>query len=360
MNLPDSSQPVRSGEELDIQALTAYLQRQLPHLSGPVQVTQFPSGFSNLTYSVQVGETELVLRRPPFGVKIRSAHDMGREYRILSHLVRVYPRVPQALAYCDDESVLGAPFYLMQRVRGVILRTGMPVAQQPEPAVMTRIAYCFVQNLADLHRVDVQAAGLGDLGRPQGYVQRQIEGWMRRYANARTDDIPGMERMGSWLAQQMTSLPPAGATLIHNDYRYDNMILDPQDLTNILAVLDWEMCTLGDPLMDLGTTLGYWVEADDPDFMHRLDFSPTTLPGNLGRAALVQEYATVSGRDVGNIVFYYVYGLFKLAVIIQQIYTRYQSGHTQDPRFADLLQVVQACARIGVQAMERGRIDRLF
>jgi aminoglycoside phosphotransferase (APT) family kinase protein len=253
--------------------LGAYLQRQLPDLTGPLVVRQFPSGFSNLTYLVQIGEQELVLRRPPFGAAIKTAHDMGREYMILSHLQRVYPKVPRTLFYCDDETVLGAPFYVMERIQGVILRTVVPDAMIPPPALMGRIAGAFIDNLVELHAVDYQAAGLGNLGRPAGYVQRQIEGWTRRYAHAQTDDVPELERVAAWLSEHRP--PESGAALIHNDYKYNNLVLDPNDWSRIVAVLDWEMATLGDPLMDLGTTLGYWIEPDDPPVMQVLRFSPT-------------------------------------------------------------------------------------
>jgi aminoglycoside phosphotransferase (APT) family kinase protein len=355
-----SDQPgdVRPGEALDVARLEPYLHKQLPDLNGPLTVRQFPSGFSNLTYLIQVGTEEFVLRRPPFGVNIKTAHDMGREYTILSHLRRVYPKAPQTLFYCDDETILGTPFYVMERVRGIILRTVIPEAMVPPPALMSRIADSFIDNLVELHAVDYQAAGLGNLGRPAGYVQRQIEGWARRYQQARTDDLPELERVSAWLAEQPPS--EAGAALIHNDYKYNNLILDVNDWSRILAVLDWEMATLGDPLMDVGAMLGYWIEPGDPPLMQTLRFSPTMLPGNPSREALVERYIRQSGRDIPNLVFYYVYGLFKLAVIIQQIYRRYKLGLTQDARFAHLDQEVRLCGQIAVQAIEKKRVDRLF
>jgi len=360
MKIDWTDQPgdVRPGEALDVARLEPYLHKQLPDLSGSLTIRQFPSGFSNLTYLIQVGTEEFVLRRPPFGVNIKTAHDMGREYTILSHLRRVYQKAPRALFYCDDETVLGGPFYVMERVRGVILRTVIPEAMIPPPALMRRIADSFIDNLVELHAVDYQAAGLGNLGRPAGYVQRQIEGWARRYQQARTDDLPELERVSAWLAEQ--ALPEAGAALIHNDYKYNNLILDVNDWPRILAVLDWEMATLGDPLMDVGTMLGYWIEPDDPPMMQTLRFSPTMLPGNPSREALVERYIRQSGRDIPHLVFYYVYGVFKLAVIIQQIYRRYKLGFTQDARFAHLDQEVRLCGQIAVQAIEKKRIDRLF
>ena len=354
----DQPAAVRAGEELDTEKLAAYLQTHLPNLSGPLTVTHFPKGFSNLTYRLQMGDRELVLRRPPFGANIKGGHDMGREYTILSHLRAVYPKAPQTLLYCNDESILGAPFYIMQRVQGVILRVALPQKAIPAPQLMSRIADSFIDNLAELHAVDYETAGLGNLGKPAGYVRRQVEGWTRRYHNAQTDDLPDIERMAAWLAQNLPS--ESGAALIHNDYKYNNLILHPDDWSQIIAVLDWEMSTLGDPLMDLGSTLGYWIEPNDPPAMQSLNFSPSYWPGNPSRAELVQRYAQKSGRDVRHIVFYYVYGLFKLAVIIQQIYRRYKLGYTKDPRFAELDRVVRLCGQIAVQSIDKNRIDDLF
>jgi aminoglycoside phosphotransferase (APT) family kinase protein len=353
----DRPKPVRPGEELDVGKLQAYLSAKLPDLVGPITVEQFPAGHSNLTYLLRVGERELVLRRPPFGAKIKTAHDMGREYRILKHLVEVYPRVPRPLLYCEDESVMGAPFYVMERLKGVILRAMVPRGLELSPTLMGSLSENFVKNLVDIHRVDPQEAGLGDLGHPEGYVRRQIEGWTRRYRKARTDDVPDVERAAAWLAENMP--PEVGASLIHNDYKYDNLVLDPDDLSHIIGVLDWEMATVGDPLMDLGTTLGYWVDPDDPDEMLTMPFGLTTLPGNFNRRELAQRYAELSGHDLANILFYYVYGLFKVIVIVQQIYARYKAGLTQDERFAMLIYVVQVLGKTASLAIEKGRIDNL-
>jgi aminoglycoside phosphotransferase (APT) family kinase protein len=353
----DRPAAVRPGEELDSEQLEAYLKANIPGLSGELVVEQFPRGFSNLTYLLRLGERELVLRRPPFGARIKSAHDMGREFAVLSGLVGVYPKVPRPLIHCADDSVIGAPFYVMTRLEGIVLRPQMPAGMIPPAPLMAAIAESFTHNLVALHAVDYAAAGLGDLGHPEGYVGRQIEGWSGRYLNARTDDVPEMERTAAWLADNMP--PESGAALIHNDYKYDNIVLAPADWSEIVGVLDWEMATVGDPLMDLGTSLGYWLEAGDPPEILALQFSPTSSPGNPTRAELVDMYARKSGRDVPNVVFYYVYGLFKLAVIVQQIYYRYKRGYTQDPRFAKLIQAVRACGRMAVQAIDdRKGIDR--
>lgn len=353
----DQSRPVRSGEELDKDRLQAYLGTHLPDLTGPITVEQFPAGHSNLTYLLRAGERELVLRRPPFGAKIKTAHDMRREYHILSHVIDMYPRVPRPLLYCEDESVIGAPFYVMERLKGVILRASVPRGLELPPALMSSLSENFVKNLVEIHKVDHQAAGLGELGHPEGYVRRQIEGWTRRYRNARTDDVPEVELAATWLGENMP--PEVGASLIHNDYKYDNLVLDPADLSCIIGVLDWEMATVGDPLMDLGTTLGYWVDPDDPDEMLAMPFGVTTQPGNYSRRDLAQRYAELSGHDLADILFYYVYGLFKVIVIVQQIYARFKAGLTEDERFAMMIYVVRVLGKAATLAIEKGRIDHL-
>jgi aminoglycoside phosphotransferase (APT) family kinase protein len=351
----DQPQNIRSGEEPNVEQLEAYIKQQIPELRGALQIQQFPSGYSNLTYCLQFGERELVLRRPPFGAKIKTAHDMAREYRILSGLIQTYPKVPRPLLYCDDESIIGTSFYVMERVKGVILRAQPPAGINLSPELMRRLSESCIDNLAQIHRIDYAGAGFGELGRPEGYVERQIRGWAQRYQNARTDEILEIERVIEWLN---ANLPPeTGATLIHNDYKYDNLVLDPNDLSKIIAVLDWEMAAIGDPLMDLGTTLGYWVEPNDPPEMKM--FGLTHLPGNLTREQLAKRYAEKSGRVISNIMFYYVYGLFKISVIVQQIYFRYKQGLTQDNRFAPLLHVVRACEKTAQAAIEKNRITRL-
>jgi aminoglycoside phosphotransferase (APT) family kinase protein len=287
---------------------------------------------------------------------------MGREYLILSRLADVYAKVPRVLAYCEDEAVLGVPFYVMERLKGVILRASAPEGLELTPALMRALSGNLVDNLVEIHRVDYQAAGLGDLGRPVGYVRRQIEGWTQRYVNARTDDIPDIERVAAWLSEHMppdAGTPQVGGALIHNDYKYDNLVLAPDDLSSIIGVLDWEMATLGDPLMDLGTSLGYWVDPGDPPELQALRFGLTTWPGSLNRRELVQRYAVLSGCDVSNILFYYVYALLKIAVIVQQIYARYKAGFTRDERFARMIDAVRVLGKTAVLAIDKGRIDDL-
>jgi aminoglycoside phosphotransferase (APT) family kinase protein len=350
----DEPRPVRDGEQLDAVRLRDYLATRLPGADGPLTVEQFPHGHSNLTYLIHLGEQEWVLRRPPFGNRVKTAHDMGREYRILSRLCHVYRPAPAPALYCEDESVLGAPFYLMERRRGVILRGKSTVDRAIPPELVRRLCETLVDNLAILHGLDCRAAGLDDLGKPQGYVERQVTGWIKRYHDARTDQVPDLERAAAWLAANRPA-EAADATLIHNDFKFDNLVLDPGDLTRIVAVLDWEMATIGDPLMDLGTTLAYWTEATDPEPFHFHVVGPTTEPGSLSRRDLVEGYGETTGRDVSNMLFYYICGLFKVAVIAQQIYARYVRGLTRDRRFAGFNQMVAALGSGAIRAIETGR-----
>lgn len=356
----DQPTTIRQGEELDQQALVAYLAAHLPAdvaaQGQNLQIAQFPSGYSNLTYAVQWGDASLVLRRPPFGANIHSAHDMGREYRVLSGLRQVTNKVPRPLVYCEDDSVIGAPFYVMERIEGVILRAGSSLAATLPPGLMQQLSYAAIDTLAEIHALDYERAGLGELGRPAGYIERQIRGWQRRYAGAQTEELPQLTAVMQWLEQNQPA--HTHAALIHNDFKYDNLVLSPTDLTQVIAVLDWEMCTLGDPLMDLGTTLGYWIEADDPPSLIEM-FGLTALPGNATRVELVERYSTTGGMDVVNPLFYYVYGLFKIAVILQQIYQRYHQGTTQDERFARLDQAVRDCAAQAALALDKDRISNL-
>jgi aminoglycoside phosphotransferase (APT) family kinase protein len=354
----DAPDEVREDERFDPERLRPFLAATFLGAAGPISLLQFRKGHSNLTYLVRIGQHEAVLRRAPFGAQVKSAHDMRREFTVLSGLQGVYPKAPRPFAFCDDEAILGARFYLMERVKGLILRGDTPppgVAFTPE--LLRAVSTALVDNLADLHAVDLERSGLTAIGRPQGYVARQVNGWTERYFKARTDELREVEETAAWLARNMP--PESGAALVHNDYKYDNVVLDPADLTRIVAVLDWEMSTVGDPLMDLGTTLGYWVDPDDPAAMRARAYGPSWRPGNLTRAQVVERYAERSGRPVGPVLFHYAFALFKIAVIVQQIYKRYVEGHTRDPRFATLGEWVRAVAGQAARALERGRIDRL-
>jgi len=354
----DGADEVREEERLDLERLRPFLEAALPGASGPVTALQFRKGHSNLTYLVRLGEREAVLRRAPFGVKARNAHDMRREFQLLSALQGAYARAPRPIAFCDDESVMGAKFYLMERVRGVIVRgDGAGSGLSLTPELLRATSTALVDNLADLHAVDLQRSGLGAMGRPEGYVARQVKGWTERYLAARTDEIAEMEAIAAWLARNMP--PESGAALIHNDYKYDNVVLDPADPTRIIAVLDWEMATIGDPLMDLGTMLGYWTDPGDRPELRTSLHGPTHLPGSLSRQELVERYTAQAGRAVGAVLFYYVFALFKVAVIVQQIYRRYVDGHTHDPRFGPLIHLVRVLGGQATRALDRGRIHGL-
>lgn len=354
MTAIDTPRPVRSGEELDLDRLTPYLQAALDRSGAPVTVEQFPGGHSNLTYFVRVGDAGYVLRRPPFGSQVKTAHDMEREHRLLSRLAPVCARAPRPIHLCTDESILGCKFYLMERREGVILRRRPPADVELAPPLARGLGEAAVDALVELHAIDIDATGLVELGHPDGYVRRQVEGWTRRYDAARTDDIPGMVRLAAWLDGH---IPVSGApTLLHNDFKYDNLVLDPADLTRITAILDWEMATVGDPLMDLGTALCYWIEADDHDTLVSFAFGPTTVPGSLTRAEVAERYARATGRDLRDILFYYTFGLFKTAVVAQQIYVRFVRGHTRDPRFAAMIHGVRALADHAERTLAAGHL----
>lgn len=340
----DQATAVRRGEALDAARIESFLKDHIADLRGSMRIQQFPRGHSNLTYLVTIGDRELVLRRPPFGTKAKTAHDMHREYRILSALKDVYPYCPQPLAYCEDTAVIGCPFYVMERIRGIIVRREFPRNLIGSAPQVTALCRRLLEVHHQLHGIDYRRVGLENFGNPRGYVQRQVTGWSRRYRNARTPDAPDCERIMAWLVEKMPadSEPPA---VIHNDFKLDNVVLDPADPLRIIGVLDWEMATVGDPLMDLGSSLGYWVQKGDPPELQAIRFMPTDAEGALTREELVAYYAELSGRTIDNLDFYYCFGLFRLAAIAQQIYYRYYHGQTSDERFKAMI--------LGVAALEK-------
>jgi aminoglycoside phosphotransferase (APT) family kinase protein len=353
----DRAKPVRAGEELDLGKLEPFLRAHVPAIAahdGPIELLQFPSGHSNLTYLVRAGAHEFVLRRPPFGSKVKSAHDMGREHRILGKLAPAWSKAPRPVAADESGEVIGAPFYVMERIAGVILRKTPPAGVTLDEATCAALSRSFVDGLAELHALDFRAIGLGDLGKPEGYVERQVTGWTKRYHDSKTDDIAAVDTIAAWLAARIPK--ESGAALIHNDWKYDNLVLEPSNLPRIIGVLDWEMSTLGDPLMDLGTALSYWVEAGDSDEERFFAFGPTYLPGSWTRARIAEEYGKATGRDVSNIVFYYCFALFKTAVVAQQIYYRYKHGLTKDERFAAMIHGVRILSEVAVRAAARGHL----
>ncbi len=350
----DHPSAIRFGEELNVATLEPYLRNHFPGEPGALEVRQFPAGHSNLTYSLHLGAKELVLRRPPFGSKVKSAHDMSREFRVLSKLHTVYSPAPEVLLYCDDDSVIGVPFYVMQPVHGIILRRKLPQGLDFSAEKARRLSESFIDNLVRLHRVDYAAAGLADLGKPEGYLERQVRGWTERYFGSKTHDYPEVEKLSGWMQEHL----PATKTvsLIHNDYKYDNVVLDPSDITKIVGVLDWEMCTIGDSLTDLGTALAYWVDKTDPEVTQQNRWGPTTERGSFTRAEIVHHYAQKTGCDTSHIAFYLTFARFKLAVIVQQIYYRYHQGLTKDTRFATMPATIQMLLRATLHTAQSGQI----
>jgi aminoglycoside phosphotransferase (APT) family kinase protein len=351
----DEATEVRQGEELDARKVEAFLRDVVPGLEGEITIQQFPSGASNLTYLVTLGDREMVLRRPPLGTKAKTAHDMGREYKVLNALGSVYAYCPRPLAYTEEPEVMGCPFYVMERIRGIVLRRDIPDSLGIGPGEMASLCENLFKVLYELHSVDYRKVGLEDLGKPEGYVERQVTGWSKRYRAARTPDVPEAEVVMNWLKEKMppdTDVP----CLIHNDFKFDNVVLDPDNPLNIIGVLDWEMTTLGDPLMDLGGTLAYWVEAGDPEEMQLMRSVPTNAEGALKRQELVMLYERLSGRAIQHFDFYLSFGYFKLAVIVQQIYYRYYHGQTQDTRFQGMGYVVGILEKAAMRIIERSKL----
>jgi len=324
--------PVRTGEELDLEALGSWLDQRVPGLTGVPEVTQFAGGASNWTYRLEYPDHDLVLRRPPSGTKAKSAHDMGREYRIQKALRPIYPLVPEVLALCTDPEILGTDFYVMRRVAGTVLRRRTPPSIHMPPQTARRLCLNAVDALIALHAVDPTGADLETFDRGPGYPRRQIDGWSERYLRARTWNVPSFGAVRRWL--DANTPEDVASCVIHGDFRLDNLVLVPEQPESIRAVLDWEMATIGDPLMDLGNSLAYWIQSDDDRFARSTRRQPTHLPGMLTRDELVGAYFERSGRErPDNWIFFEVYGLFRLAVIIQQIYYRYHHRQTRNPAF---------------------------
>ena len=351
--MPGDTARVRSGEELDVPALAAYLRDKIPGVAEGLDVEQFPGGYSNLTYLLRCGGEEFVLRRPPLGPVAPKAHDMAREYRVLNSVSLHFNPAPKAFLISDDPSIVGAPFFVMERRRGVVLRREWPADYPAGPEIFRRVSEAFTDCLIELHSVDIFRHGLDSLGRPEGFLERQLQGWATRWQRAKTEELPQMDQLGDWLGKHM---PISGtATIVHNDYKLDNLMLASEDAAQITAVLDWEMATVGDPLVDLGVVLSYWPESGDPEARREAVSPITTHPGFYSRRQLLERYAAVTGRDLSRIDYYEVFGLYKLAVVLQQIYYRYYVGQTQDPRFHDLPQRVRGLADAALLVMERAR-----
>ena len=360
MALTNLDQPtqIRPNEGFDENSLKTFLKNELNLIEGIIKISQFPSGFSNLTYLVNFNDKDFVLRRPPIGANIKSGHDMNREYTILNGLKRIYNKVPKPYIYSDNLKIIGAPFYLMERKKGIILRGNTPKKQLPDKLEMRNLSKKFIFTLAEIHRLNYKKAGLESLGKPIGYISRQVKGWINRYLASKTSDISNINYVYKWLDRNIHE--NKFSSLIHNDFKYDNLVLSDDGKYDVLAILDWEMATLGDPLMDLGTSLGYWIDKTDPENIQQNKFNITNAEGNLNRGELVSLYSKESKLDISNIVFYYVFGLFKIAVIVQQIFYRYKLGKTSDKRFKDLNEIVKIYGLMAKRAIDKNRIDNLF
>ena len=339
---------VRPDEKFDLDAVRAYLRGQLPEIEA---VKQFPGGHSNLTYLLRcVDGGEYVLRRPPLGPVAPKAHDMAREFRVLTAVHPVFPLAPQPFLLCEDAAVVGAVFYVMERRRGVVVRRDMPAELVGQAFLPVRISEAIVDTLVTLHSIDVTAPPLAGLGKPQGFVERQVAGWAERWQRAKTSEVPAIDRVVAWLHARIPPLPRA--TLVHNDYKLDNVMLAPSDPARVVAVLDWEMATLGDPLVDLGLLLCYWSQAGDPEARRDSISSVTTEPGWFTRAQILERYAARTGADLSNVAFYEAFALFKVAVVLQQIFFRYHRGQTKDARFADFDRRVAGPAEAALEVMQ--------
>ncbi|MGB0908409.1 MAG: phosphotransferase family protein [Maricaulaceae bacterium] len=354
MSSKNETVEIREGEALDIAAIDPVLKAHITGLTGTPVVTQYPSGASNLTYAVDYPDRRLVLRRPPFGTRPKSGHDMHREYRIMTALKPNYS-VPETLYYTDDESVIGAEFYVMERSEGHLIHTKIPKEWDWKAADARALCEEFFTKLVDLHMTDYKAIGLEDFGRPEGYVARQIGGWNKRFEKAWTVDVDKFEDVRTWLDDNKPATE-RGAAILHGDYRIDNCILNLKDPRKIDAVLDWEISALGDPMMDLGNTLSYWVQKGDPEFMQLTVRQPSQADGMMTRQEILDFYAERTGQDVSNFQFYYVYGIWRLAVIIQQIYYRYYHGQTKDKRFATYGQMATALGEFARMKIKTGTL----
>ena len=351
----DAPKRIRKGEELALDKLKKYLSNNNIE-ANELLIKQFPSGYSNLTYFLKSSTQEFVLRRPPFGVKsLQGGHDMFREYNVLKNLKSQFAKVPDVYLYCDDSEIIGAPFYLMERVEGYIIRPNLQQKDAPKKEIIQNVSKSLVSSLVELHNINIEQANLNDLGNINGYIKRQVEGWIKRYNHSKTDSLQNMDFIASWLIENQP-LEVKGS-IVHNDFKYDNLVLNKDDHSKITAILDWEMATIGDPFMDLGTSLGYWVDKNDLPELKLFQLSATTLDGNPTREGILELYEQKSGKSIINPVFYYVFGLFKIAVIVQQIFFRYKNGFTKDTRFKNLDQVVKAYLFLAIKSIEKQKIE---
>ncbi len=336
----DDTIDVRQDEAFDYDKIARYLQGKLPGTDDieDLQVKQFGGGVANLTYLLRYNEFEYDLRRPPLGKIARSSHDMGREHLVLSVLYKSFSKVPQSYLYCDDPSIIGAPFFIMERKQGIVIRKKFPPQFNDFQDAARKMSESLIDSLVDLHRVDYKELGLENLGKPEGFVNRQIEGWYKRWNRAKIEDSKLMDETYQWLRENIPKV--TRFSLVHNDYKLDNMMFNPQDPSEIISIFDWDMCTLGDSLSDLGALLAYWTESSDPVHFKEIAMMPVGDHGFLSREELVRRYEERSGLKIININFYHALGLFRLVVIVAQIYIRFVRKQTQDSRFDELQLVI--------------------
>ena len=354
MSSNTDSAPVRTGEELNVEALRTYLNAALGSESPSLEIRQFPGGHSNLTYLIRYGSNEFVLRRPPVGPVAPTAHDMPREYKLLEAVHPLFPLAPKPILLCEDVDVIGVPFYLMERRRGVIVRSSVPPSIGDNSSVRRSVSDAVVETLVRLHAVEIQESGIVQLGKPVGFVGRQVDGWAKRWLRSKTGDLSHMEEVIQWLKERLPADDGEGASIVHNDFKLDNVMLDGREPTRVVAVLDWEMSTVGDPLIDVGLFLAYWtMKGTETNSSLR---AITHGPGWLTREEIIDQYEKTTGRDLSRIVFYETFARFKVAVVIQQIYFRYVRGQTRDERFANLDVMVKQLAEDALDLAQRSAI----
>jgi len=359
MTANKDSAPVRAGEELDLAALASYLREHLTSQAAEteIEVEQFPGGHSNLTYLIRYGGREFVLRRPPAGPVAPTAHDMPREFKLLAVINPRFPLAPKPVLLCEDASVIGVPFYLMERRRGFIIRSKVPSQIGDSLELRRRLSETVVETLVALHTVDIQSTGIVQIGKPTGFVQRQVRGWSDRWLRSQTGELAEMDQVIQWLVDRIPPESDREATIVHNDFKLDNLMVADDDPTRVVAVLDWEMCTVGDPLVDVGLALTYWtMSGGKPADQNSSLRAITNGPGWLTRDEIIERYETRTGRDLSRIAFYETFARFKVAVVIQQIYFRYVQGQTHDERFRNFDQLVRELAHEALDLAEHSGI----
>jgi aminoglycoside phosphotransferase (APT) family kinase protein len=364
MAASEDNASVRPGEELDRASLDSYLRENLRLQSADfdptatLEIKQFPGGHSNLTYSVRYGDRKFVLRRPPVGPVAPTAHDMPREYKLLSVINPHFPLAPRPVLLCEDSSIIGVPFYLMERRRGLIVRFKMPAQIGESFDLRRRLSESVVDTLVALHAVDIQSSGIAQIGKPNGFVTRQVRGWADRWLRSKTGELAEMDQVIQWLIERIPADVDGNATIVHNDFKLDNIMLDENDPSRVVALLDWEMCTVGDPLVDVGLFVSYWTmngSAGESD-QNRSLRAVTNGPGWMTRTEIIERYEAATGRDLSRIVFYETFARFKVAVVIQQIYFRYVQGQTRDERFRNFDGLVRELSQEALELAERSGI----